>query len=84
MAEYMRPDGISDETALEIIEHQWYVEATNYREAGLCLRNPDYYNRAEALRRRTEALEHSDALLDAANEIRAGLGHSAVEGASHV
>lgn len=84
MAEYIRPEGIDDQAALEIIEHQWYKEAANYREAGLCLRNPNWYDRGEALRRRLEHAEHSDALLDAANEIRAGLGHSAIEGANHV
>lgn len=84
MAEYLRPEGISDEAALEIIEDHFYRESANYREAGIALRNANYLNRGDALHRRIEALEHCDALLDAASEIRRGLGHSAVEGAANV
>lgn len=56
--EYQPPAGTTAETQLEIIEHRFYTECAMY---GL----------ARALVDRKQAMEHIDALLDAANHIRA-------------
>lgn len=56
--EYLPPKGTTAETQLEIIEQRFYTEAA-------------LFGMARAFADRREALEHCDALLDAANQIKA-------------
>lgn len=78
--EYIPTPGIDDQAQLEIIERVWYRVAANFREAGLCMRNPNYHNLGNALDRRISALDQSDALLDAAAMFTARLGAEAIKG----